>query len=218
LKILILFKIKYSERHNVCRLYYSRSEHSLCRLLQEIKESVPCIYLFISKFIKMETQTFNTKDTAKQNVVAINRVFDIPIAKVWQALTTPEGFKKWWGPNGYTCPVSNIEARIGGKYFNCMRAPDGKDNWSIGTVQELVPEKKLVITDSFADERGNIIPASKYGLPGNWPKESLITFELREADGATKLKLTHVGIPDEAHDDCKKGWNECFDKLEHNIK
>jgi len=56
------------------------------------------------------------------------------------------------------------------------------------------------------------------GMPGDWPRELLITFELQEADGATKLKLTHEGIPDEMHDECVKGWNESFDKLERNIK
>src|SRR5690242_11086080 len=134
-----------------------------------------------------------------------------------RALTNAEEFKKWWGPEGYSCPSSNIDARVGGKYFNCMRSPDGRENWSIGTVKKLVPEKTLVVTDSFADERGNIINASELGMPGNWPREALITFELEEADGATKLKLLHEGIPDEAHDDCVEGWNQCFDKLEKNI-
>jgi uncharacterized protein YndB with AHSA1/START domain len=55
-------------------------------------------------------------------------------------------------------------------------------------------------------------------LQGDWPKELLITFELKEADGATKLRLEHEGVPEEAHDDCVNGWNECFDKLERNIK
>jgi hypothetical protein len=41
---------------------------------------------------------------------------------------------------------------------------------------------------------------------------------LEEADGVTKLKLVHEGIPEEMHDECKKGWNESFDKLEENIK
>ncbi len=99
-----------------------------------------------------------------------------------------------------------------------MRGPDGKDNWSIGIVKEIIPEKKLVITDSFADEKGNIVPAADYGLPGDWPRETLITIELQEADGATKFKLRHEGIPGEAHDDCVKGWSECLDKLEKNVK
>ena len=102
--------------------------------------------------------------------------------------------------------------------MNCMRAPDGTESWSTGVVQEIVPEKKLVITDSFSDSKGNIISAADIGMPGDWPRELLITFELKEADGATKLKLTHEGVPEEAHDQCVQGWNECLDKLEKNMK
>lgn len=155
---------------------------------------------------------------AVENEVVIRRVFDLPVSKVWRALTEPEEFKKWWGPRGFTCPSSKMEARAGGKYLNCMRGPDGKEYWSTGTVKEFIPGKKLVITDSFSDEKGNIKPASAHGLSGNWPKELLITFELEELDDTTKLRLRHEGIPEEMHDDCMKGWNESFDKLEENIK
>jgi len=54
-------------------------------------------------------------------------------------------------------------------------------------------------------------------MPGNWPKELLITFELEEADGTTKLRLEHEGIPEEMREECIKGWNESFDKLQRNI-
>ena len=111
-----------------------------------------------------------------------------------------------------------MEAKVGGKYLNCMRGPDGKDYWSTGVVKELIPEKRLVVTDHFSDAKGNIKNASEHGMPGNWPDELLITFDLEEADGVTKLRLLHEGIPEEMHDDCVNGWNECFDKLEENIK
>lgn len=171
----------------------------------------------------METKTKKRKDikhaaTDTQSEVVIYRVFDLPIDKVWRALTESEEFKKWWGPKGFTCPSSNMEARIGAKYLNCMKGPDGKEYWSTGTVRELIPRKKLVITDHFSDSKGNIKTAAEHGLPGNWPEDLLITFELEEADGATKLRLQHDGIPGEMHDECKSGWNECFDKLEENIK
>ena len=120
-------------------------------------------------------------------------------------------------PRGFTCPSSKMEAKVGGKYLNCMRGPDGKEYWSTGVVKELIPERKLVVTDSFSDDKGNIKPASEYGMPGNWPKELLITVYLEEADGATKMKLKHQGIPNEMREDCIKGWNESFDKLEENI-
>ena len=171
----------------------------------------------------METTTKSNYDVKQQgfaleNEILIHRVFDLPVSKVWRALTEAEEFKKWWGPEGFTCPSSKIEARLGGKYLSCMRGPDGKEYWSTGVVKEFIPEEKLVVTDHFSDEKGNIIPASEYGMPGNWPKELLITFKLEEADGATKLRLQHEGIPKEMHDECIKGWNESFDKLERNIK
>ena len=157
----------------------------------------------------METQTKSKpgawqEDIAVQNEVIIHRVFNLPKRVVWAALTEPEYFKKWWGPKGFTCPSSKMEARVGGKYLNCMRGPDGKEYWSTGVVKEFIPEKKLVLSDSFSDSKGNIKSASEHGLPGDWPRELLITFELEEADGATKLKLVHKGIPEEMHDDCKK--------------
>jgi uncharacterized protein YndB with AHSA1/START domain len=166
----------------------------------------------------MESRTKTKQDASLQNDIVIRRVFDLPVSKLWQAWTDPELFKEWWGPKGFTCPSSSMEARVGGKYLNCMRSPEGKDFWSTGTVKEFVPEKKLVITDSFADEKGNIKSAKEYGLPGDWPRELLITVTMEEADGATKLKLVHEGIPEEMRDECIQGWNESLDKLEKNIK
>jgi len=168
----------------------------------------------------METKTkqdIKQQGSALQNEIVINRVSNLPVSVVWLAWTDAEYFKKWWGPRGFTCPSSKMEAKVGGKYLNCMRGPDGKEYWSTGVVKEFIPQKKLVISDSFSDKNGNIKPASEYGMPGDWPRELLISFELEEADGVTKLKLHHEGIPEEAHDDCVKGWNECFDKLEENI-
>jgi len=159
----------------------------------------------------------NQQGSAVENAVVIHRVFDLPVRKVWEALTTAEGFKKWWGPRDFTCSYSKMEAKVGGKYLNCMRGPDGKEFWSTGEVKEFIPEKKLVLTDHFSDAKGNIKNASEYGMPGDWPTDLLISFTLEEVGGATKLKLVHEGIPEEGHDDCVKGWNECFDKLEENI-
>jgi uncharacterized protein YndB with AHSA1/START domain len=167
---------------------------------------------------KTQTQQYSGQELTLHNNIVIRRVFDLPIHRVWQALTEAEEFKKWWGPKDFTCPSSKMEARVGGKYLNCMRGPDGKEYWSTGIVKEFTPEKKLVVTDSFSDAHGNIKSASEYGMPGDWPGELLITFELEQADGATKLKLLHEGIPEEMHDECVKGWNESFDKLEENIK
>jgi len=176
----------------------------------------------------METTTTRTREIkqpgpglqnpALENEIVINRVFDLPVSKLWQAWTEAEYFKKWWGPQGFTCPYSTMEARVGGKYLSCMRGPDGKEFWATGVVKEFIPQKKLVVTDCFSDNKGNIKNASGFGMPGDWPDELLITVTMEETDGATKLRLRHEGIPDEMRYECIRGWNESFDKLENNIK
>ena len=70
----------------------------------------------------METKTQRKQETQKdtalqalQNHIVIHRVFNLSKKVVWLALTDPEYFKKWWGPKGFTCPVSKMEARVGAK-------------------------------------------------------------------------------------------------------
>ena len=78
--------------------------------------------------------------TVKQGRIAkeltITRTFDALRELVWQAWTEPERVKGWWGPKAFTAPVSKINLRVGGKYLNCMRSPDGKDYWSTGVYRE----------------------------------------------------------------------------------
>ena len=171
----------------------------------------------------METNTQTRQDVKQKpelkNNIVINRVFDLPVQKVWAAWTDAEQFKKWWGPEGFTCPVSNMEAKVGGRYLSCMKAPDGKEFWSTGVVKEFVPNRRLVLSDSFSDSKGNVISASDLGFPGNWPRELLISVTFEEAGSSkTKLRLEHEGIPEEMREDCIKGWNESLDKLGRNIK
>lgn len=157
------------------------------------------------------------KSAIKHKTVSIKRTLNVPVETVWKAFTEPKSFKKWWGPNDYTCTVCEIDLNVGGDCFsNMQNKKTGQETFSINTYKEIVPNKKLVMTDNFADEEGDIIPAPKE-MPGDWSKPLLITVELQDKNGKTDLSLTHEGIPTESHDDCVKGWNECFDKLEKNL-
>ncbi|MEO6611720.1 MAG: SRPBCC domain-containing protein [Chitinophagaceae bacterium] len=148
--------------------------------------------------------------------IVIERVFHLPLNKVWQAWTHPESFKRWWGPEDYTCPSSSMDFRTGGKYLHCMRSPGGEETWSTGIFKEIDPYKKLVFTDSFSDNKGNLIPASAMNMPGEWPLELLVIVHFRDQYPNTKILLQHEGIPSEMQPDCITGWNESFDKLEKN--
>jgi uncharacterized protein YndB with AHSA1/START domain len=162
----------------------------------------------------MTTDKNNSAAAPASKPISIQRTLNLPVKKVWQAWSDASTMKKWWGPNNYTCPHCTIDFKEGGKYLACMKGPDGKETWSTGTYKKIVPEQKIVVTDSFADEKGNIINASEYGMPGEWPMECLVTLEFKDNGGKTDLSLTHEGIPAEMQSDCVKGWQQCLDKLE----
>ncbi len=147
--------------------------------------------------------------------LVITRVLDAPRERVWRAWTDPEHATCWWGPKDFTAPVTKIDLRVGGRYLYAMRSPEGQDFWSTGTYREIVEPERLVMTDSFSDSNGNPVPASQYGMTGDWPLELLVTLTLEETGGKTRLTLRHEGLPaGEQREMAGYGWNESLDKLE----
>jgi uncharacterized protein YndB with AHSA1/START domain len=146
--------------------------------------------------------------------LVITRVFEAPRELVWKAWTEPERCKRWWGPKGFTAPVCRIDLRVGGAYLNCMRSPEGQDYWSTGVYLEIAPPERLVCTDCFADEKGNVVPATHYGMSADFPLEMLVTVTFEEEGGKTKLTLKHAGLSSGKDlDDCREGWSQSLDKL-----
>jgi len=156
------------------------------------------------------------KETAKKNRgPTFTRMIDAPRELVWKALTEPEMVMRWWGPKGFTAPVIRIDLRPGGTYLYAMRSPDGKDFWSTGTYREIVPMERLVVTDSFADEKGNVVPASYYGMAKDFPLSMDVSITIDEQKGGTKLTLMYMSSPPrEVLADMTQGWNESLDKFE----
>ncbi len=161
----------------------------------------------------------NVAKNTQERELIITRIFDAPRELVWRAWTDAEHMKRWWGPKVFTAPFIKIDLRVGGEYLFCMRSPEGKDYWSKGVYREIVPLERIVSTDSFADERGNVVPATYYGLSPDFPLELLVTVTFEEIKGKTKMTLKHVGIPSgEDRDNTQVGWNESFDKLAEVLK
>ena len=157
----------------------------------------------------------NSPKKEQTEQVLITRVFDAPRDLVWKAWTECERLMRWWGPKGFTTPFCKIDLRAGGAYRNSMRSPDGKDYWSTGTYREIDPLKRIVCTDSFADQEGNVVPATHYGMSADYPLEMLVTVTFEESGGKTKLTLQHAlgPVPAAERDLCQQGWSESLDKL-----
>ena len=158
------------------------------------------------------------KGNTSSKKIFIDRLFHLPLNKIWHAWTQPESLKKWWGPKDFTCPFASMDFRIGGKYLYCMRSPEGEETWTTGIFKEIDPYKKLFFTDSFSNKKGNILPASALDMPGEWPLELLIMVTFTEEGENTRIALQHEGVPAEMYENCIAGWNEFFDKLDRNIE
>ena len=164
----------------------------------------------------MSTNT-NTADASTRSLT-ITRDFDAPRDLVWRAWTDPEEMKKWWGPENYTSPEIRIDLRVGGRYVNCMRSPEGEDYWSTGVYTEIVAPERLACTDSFADADGNPVPASHYGMGDDWPMETQVTVTFEEQGEGTRMTLRHDGLPAGTMSDMtEQGWNGSLDKLEKSL-
>ncbi len=148
--------------------------------------------------------------------IQITREFDAPIEKIWQHWVDPNEYMCWWGPKDYSACETQIDLRVGGKYLSCMEGPDGKKIWSTGTYKEIQEPNRIVCTDSFADEHGNIVPASYYGMQADLPLELEVDVTLEDLGGKTRMTLEHCGfLGEEMLEQTRLGWNESFDKLDH---
>ena len=155
--------------------------------------------------------------TITEDAVVIERTFEAAVDLIWQMWTDPEHFKQWYGPEGFTVPVADMDLRVGGKRLICMATPDGSMKmWTTGEFTEIVPNERLVYTESPADENGNVVSPSAMGMPEGYPATTEVTVSLEDLGGRTKMVMTHAGVP--ASSGAGGGWEQAFDKLADHIE
>lgn len=146
--------------------------------------------------------------------VKIVRAFDAPIETVWAMWTDPTLFSLWYGPNGASIPVAEMNAVPGGtrKIQMEMQTPNGTMSmWFTGEYREVTQPARLVYTESMCDAEGNLISPQSMGMPEGTPQFTEVVVELSEADGTTTMTMVHKGVP--AGTPSEGGWNQAFDKL-----
>jgi uncharacterized protein YndB with AHSA1/START domain len=163
-------------------------------------------------------------ESTRTKDVVVTRVFAAPVEKVWAAWTEPEQFMKWWGPQHFTSPSARMDVRVGGTFLWCMQSPDGQKFYTTGTFKEVVPNKRLVYTDAFADAEGNKVSPASMGM-GDWPAEMIatVTFEKLadppEGGGLTRLTIKHGPAPvGPGTDFAEAGWHQSLDKLQATLQ
>jgi uncharacterized protein YndB with AHSA1/START domain len=150
-----------------------------------------------------------TDANGSQDSVVIERSFDAPIELIWTMWTVPEHFAAWYGPDGATIPVAEMDVRVGGRRRVRMdvQTPRGvMQMWFTGEYVEVVEPRRLVFTEGICDETGNLV-----STPDGHPTMTEVRVQLEDLGGRTRLVLTHVGIPEGSPG--AAGWTMAFEKL-----
>lgn len=141
------------------------------------------------------------------------RVLNAPRELVWRAWTEPDRFRRWWGPQGYTSPVTRTDPRVGGRFLWGMQPPDGQAFYITGVFREVVPPERFAVAKSFADAEGTAVPPSRYGVPGDWPAETVLSVTLEESGGRTAMTVREAGVPEVMRGPNEQGMGEALDRL-----
>lgn len=144
--------------------------------------------------------------------LVIEREIDVPVELVWKAWTTPEHLPEWFVPKPWTVTECEMDLRPGGVFRTVMRSPDGKEFPNLGCYLEVVPNERLVFTDTL--------------LPGYRPSpKPFFTAVLELARQGSGTRYTAIAIHGNAdtrktHEDMgfHHGWNTVIDQMVAHIK
>jgi uncharacterized protein YndB with AHSA1/START domain len=136
------------------------------------------------------------------NVVRFHRVLRAPIEKVYRAFLDAGALVKWLPPNGFTCQVHQLDARVGGSYrMSFTNFGTGHGHSFGGNYLELVPHERIRYTGKFDDP--------------NLPGQMQTTITLKKVSCGTDLNIVQEGIPDIIPPEaCCLGWQESLALLQ----
>ncbi|MEN8242739.1 MAG: SRPBCC domain-containing protein [Chloroflexota bacterium] len=146
-------------------------------------------------------------DKNEEKQIEVSRTFNAPLEMLWKSWTEPEGFMKWYGPQGFTIPTCKIDLQVGGSHLWCMQSQDGRQMYFTGSYKEIIPMERLVFSDTMSDAEGNVM-----GMGEGMPEFMDVTVTFSHADGKTTVMVSHLGYGPGA-DYAAMGWEQAFDKL-----
>jgi uncharacterized protein YndB with AHSA1/START domain len=135
------------------------------------------------------------------NTVRMHRVIKAPPSRVYKAFTDAGAMAKWLPPNGFTCTVHSLEAKVGGGFrMSFTNFDNGQSHSFGGTYLELKPHEYLRYNDKFDNP----------SLPG----EMIVTVQLKEVLCGTEINITQENIPEAIPlEMCYLGWQDSMNQL-----
>jgi len=81
--------------------------------------------------------------------IVLVRVLDATREAVFAAWTDADAFCQWFGPDGFTCTVREMDVRPGGRARFDMVSPDGTVYANRFDYLEVIPAERLVLDHGF---------------------------------------------------------------------
>ena len=155
---------------------------------------------------KMSTMTSVNSPIVEpsERVLVITRIFDAPRELVFEAWTDPKHVAQWWGPNGFTNTIHEMNVRPGGVWRFVMHGPDGVDYPNKIVYEEIVKPERLVYSH---------VSGPKF--------QTTVTFD--EQGGKTKLTMRMLFDTAAEHDKAVKvfgaveGAKQTFERLAEHL-
>ncbi|MGM7703230.1 SRPBCC family protein [Pseudalkalibacillus sp. Hm43] len=140
-----------------------------------------------------------TMQTEQNYKLELSQTYNVKKERMYQAWTNAEELAKWWGPEGYTTTVDQMDVKVGGEYKFAMHPPEGEAKVLVGRYEEVVQNEKLVFTWQWEDA-DNAFPETK------------VTVQFVDQDGSTEVKVTHEQLPsEEAAEGHNQGWSSSLE-------
>ena len=135
------------------------------------------------------------------NTVRLHRVLAAKPEKIYRAFLEPDAVAKWLPPNGFTCTVHHLDAKVDGSHRMSFRNfTTGHSHAFGGKYVELIPNERLRYTDKFEDP--------------NLPGEMQVTVTLKAVSVGTEVNIVQEGVPDVIPlEGCYLGWQESLRNL-----
>jgi uncharacterized protein YndB with AHSA1/START domain len=142
-----------------------------------------------------------TEPEAEREIV-LTRLLDAPRERVFEAWTDPARMPRWWGPNGFTTTVSEMDVRPGGAARYVMHGPDGTDYDNLVVYHEVVRPERLVyshgstadpaqfhVTVTFAEQSGKTLLTLRSLFPTKAARDAKAKFGAIEGGRQTLARL-----------------------------
>ncbi|MGV8106647.1 MAG: SRPBCC family protein [Nitrososphaerota archaeon] len=135
------------------------------------------------------------------NTVHLHRVLTAKPEKVYRAFLDRDAIAKWLPPNGYTCSVHHMDAKVGGTYKMSFTNFTTQKSMSFGgEYRELVENERLRYTDNFDDP--------------NLSGEIQVTVVLKKVSLGTEITIVQEGLPTVIPlEACYVGWQQSLNNL-----